>query len=247
MIDRAARSSRDLIEGPVKRPSVTVKFAQTLDGRIATASGDGARKISGSDSLQLAHQLRADHQAILVGVGTVIADDPLLTVRLVAGRNPVRVVVDSHARVPVNAALLNDQAPGNTLIAHTDRAPRERLDALQRLGVKTLCVAEDEDRRVDLAALLDALRERGVETLMVEGGAQITTQLLRRQLVDRLVVCVAPKLIGEGLNSIGDLKINRLDQALTFRDLTVRQVGADVIFDGSLENVPQDASPSASK
>src|SRR5262245_29606065 len=100
------------------RPRVTVKFAQTLDGRIATSTGDGARRISGQDSLQLAHQLRADHQAILVGVGTVIADDPLLTVRLVSGRNPVRVVVDSSARVPLTAALLNDDGPESTIVAH---------------------------------------------------------------------------------------------------------------------------------
>jgi riboflavin-specific deaminase-like protein len=247
MIDRAECSPRDRNEGSLERPSVTVKFAQTLDGRIATASGDGARRISGSDSLQLAHQLRADHQAILVGVGTVIADDPLLTVRLVPGNNPVRIVVDSNARVPLSAALLNDGTPGSTLIAHTDKAPAERLEALQRLGAQTLCVPADDDGRVDLAALLGTLRERGVETLMVEGGAKITTQLLRLELVDRLVVCVAPKIVGEGLNSIGNLNITRLDQALTFSELTVKQVGPDVIFDGRLARSPDDASPRSSR
>src|SRR5215208_6914905 len=100
------------------RPTVTVKFAQTLDGRIATSTGDGARRISGPESLQLAHQLRAEHQAILVGVQTVIADDPLLTVRLVAGANPLRIVVDSTARVPLSAKLFHDEEPSNTLVAH---------------------------------------------------------------------------------------------------------------------------------
>jgi riboflavin-specific deaminase-like protein len=221
-------------EGSSSRPRVTVKFAQTLDGRIATSSGDGARRISGPDSLQLAHQLRADHQGILVGVGTVIADDPLLTVRLVPGKNPIRIVVDSKARVPASAALLNDDSPENTLLAHTADASDERLKALRRLGVQTMCTAANADGRVDLAALLCSLRQRGLESLMVEGGAQITTQLLRLQLVDRLIVCVAPKLVGEGLNSVGDLNIAKLDDALTFSELAVKQIGADVIFDGRL-------------
>ncbi|MFN0072709.1 MAG: RibD family protein [Chloroflexota bacterium] len=213
---------------------MTVKFAQTLDGRIATASRDGARRISGPASLQLAHELRAEHQAILVGVNTVIADDPLLTVRLVPGSNPLRIVVDSTARIPITAALINDESPSNTLIAHTDRAPDTRLQALCQRGVQTLCVTMDQDDRVNLRALMVDLRNRGIESLMVEGGAAITTRLLHEQLVDRLVICVAPKLVGNGVNAIGDLSITRLDQALTFSQLTVKQLGKDVIFDGLL-------------
>jgi riboflavin-specific deaminase-like protein len=216
------------------RPWVTVKFAQTLDGRIATSSGDGARRISGEKSLKLAHKLRADHQAILVGVGTVIADDPLLTVRLVRGRNPIRIVVDSLARVPVTSALLNDAAPGTTIVAHVPEAPQPRLWAIRELGAQTLCIAPSTDGRVDLGQLLATLRQRGIETVMVEGGATITTQLLRLGLVDRLVITVAPKLVGTGLNAVGDLNIRMLDQALTFSRLTVKQVGTDVVFDGQL-------------
>jgi len=216
------------------RPWVTVKFAQTLDGRIATSSGDGARRISGQESLKLAHQLRAEHQAILVGVGTVIADDPLLTVRLVTGQNPIRIVVDSLARIPATAALLNDETPGNTIVAHVLKAPDQRIEAIHHLGAQTLCVAPTTDGRVDLGKLLTSLRRRGIESIMVEGGATITTQLLRLGLVDRLVVTVAPKLVGTGLSSVGDLSISKLDDALTFSDLTVKQVGKDVVFDGQL-------------
>ena len=219
------------------RPWVTVKFAQTLDGRIATSSGDGARRISGEESLKLAHQLRAEHHAILVGVGTVVADDPLLTVRLVTGRNPIRIVVDSLARVPVTAALLNDDTPGNTIVAHVPEAPAQRLAAIHELSAQTLCVAPATDGRVDLEKLLGAVRRRGVESIMVEGGATITTQLLRLRLVDRLVVTVAPKLVGTGLSSVGDLSISKLDDALTFSELTVRQVGNDVVFDGRLASI----------
>jgi riboflavin-specific deaminase-like protein len=172
-----------------------------------------------------------------VGVGTVIADDPLLTVRLVRGRNPTRIVVDSLARIPPTASLLTDEAPGNTIVAHVPEAPSERLESLHKLGAQTLCIPADAEGRVDLAQLLRSLRQRGIESLMVEGGAAITTQLLRQRLVDRLVVTVAPKLVGTGLNSVGDLHITRLDEALTFSELTVKQIGPDVIFDGLLAHV----------
>src|SRR6266511_2871663 len=136
------------------RPHVTVKYAQTLDGRISTYTGDGARRISGPESLKLAHRIRAEHQAILVGVRTVLADDPLLTVRLVSGANPLRVVADSAARTPLDAALLTDETPSNTLIACTERAPKQRVKAIHRLGAQTITLPQDEHGRVDLVALL---------------------------------------------------------------------------------------------
>lgn len=220
-------------DGRSSRPWVTVKFAQTLDGRIATSSGDGARRISGPASLKLAHELRAQHDAILVGVETVIADNPLLTVRLVPGSNPLRVVADSRARSPLSAALFHDE-PGNTLVAHTPGASPERLEMLQALNVGLLKVSAGGDGRLDLRELLRLLRARGITSLMVEGGAMITTALLRERLVDRLIVCVAPKLVGRGVSSIGDLGIDTLDEALVFRQLSVRQLGGDVIFDAVL-------------
>lgn len=227
------------------RPTVTVKFAQTLDGRIATSSGDGARRISGSESLQFAHQLRAEHQAILVGVQTVIADDPQLTVRLVVGDDPVRIVVDSTARIPLTAKLLNDACPANTVVAHTSRAASDRLAAIQTLGAQTLCVRQSSDGRTDLSTLLHLLRQRGIESLMVEGGAIITTALLRAQLVDRLIVCIAPKIVGSGISSIGDLGIETLSQALTFSSSTFRQVGNDIIVDARLAAIGE-GSPASS-
>jgi len=205
-----------------------------LDGRIATSTGDGARRISGPESLQLAHQLRAEHQAILVGVQTVIADDPLLTVRLVAGANPLRIVVDSTARVPLSAKLFHDEEPSNTLVAHTSRADTARLSMIRALGVHTLCVQQTNEGQTDLRMLLGLLHERGIQSVMVEGGAIVTTALLRAKLVDRLIVCIAPKIVGSGTSAIGDLGIETLSQALTFSSSTFRQVGNDIILDACL-------------
>ena len=212
------------------RPSVTVKFAQTLDGRTATQTGH-SQWISGEASLTLAHELRASHDAILVGVGTVLRDNPRLTVRLASGRDPVRVVADSAVRTPLDCHLLT-QAPERTIIAASENAPGERVEAARRLGARVLFVRTGEDGRLDLADLLARLWGAGIRSVMVEGGAGIVTSLLRWRLVDRLVVCVAPKVVGAGLEAIGDLGIRDLDDALTFSTVDVRRLGDDIIFDG---------------
>lgn len=215
----------------LNRPRVTVSYAQTLDGRIATATGD-ARWISGPESLRLAHQLRADHDAIMVGVETVRRDDPRLTVRLVPGRDPLRVVVDSGLRTPLTAAVLAGGAASGTLLAVTDRAPSERRAAVQALGATVLCLPDDGAGRVDLAALLAALHARGAGAVMVEGGARLITSLLRARLVDRLVVTVAPKILGAGIEAVGDLGIRDLAAALTLAETRVSQYGRDMVIDG---------------
>ena len=213
-------------------PSVTLHYAQTLDGRIATRTGH-ARWISCEESLHLQHELRASHDAVLVGVGTAVADDPRLTVRLVEGRSPLRVVVDSTLRIPLDRAVLTDRtAP--TVIATTERAPADRVRAVEALGVDVLTIGQDATGRVDLAALLRRLRSRGVRSVMVEGGGTVITSLLRDRLVDRMVVCIAPKLIGEGVDAVNDLNILTMAQALTLTDTRFDRLGDDLIFEGHL-------------
>jgi riboflavin-specific deaminase-like protein len=215
-------------------PFVTVKYAQTLDGRMATATGD-SQWISGPDSLRLAHRLRAEHDAILVGIGTVLADDPQLTVRLASGRDPLRVIVDSRLRTPLAARVLAGGAARHTLIATTDLADRDARQAVERLGAQIVILPTlAGTARVDLEALLGALRQRGVDSVLVEGGPHIITSLLAQRLVDRLVVAIAPKLIGSGLDAVGDLGIRRLADALTFSSVAVSQLGDDIIFDGRI-------------
>lgn len=214
------------------RPTVTVHYAQTLDGRIATRTRN-SQWISGERSLVLAHQLRASHEAVMVGIGTVVADDPKLTVRLVPGPCPLRVVADSTLRLPDGASLLTDGA-ARTLVVTTSQAPRQRVEAVRQAGVEVLEVAVDDEGHCDLEELLAGLAAAGVRSLLVEGGGCLITSFLRHRFVDRLVVCIAPKVLGSGIEAVGDLDIRRLSDALTFSTAQFVPLGEDVIFDGIL-------------
>ena len=214
-----------------ERPHITIAYAQTLDGRLATRAGS-SQWISGPESLRLAHALRACHDAVMVGIGTVLADDPRLTVRLVTGRDPLRVVVDSALRTPPTAAVLMASAAHGTLLAVTGAADPARVAATRALGARVLCIAADHDGRVSLPTLLAALRGRGVASLLVEGGARLITGLLRAQLVDRLVVTVAPKVLGAGIEAVGDLGIGRLADAIRLDPVTVERYGVNLVLDG---------------
>ena len=212
-------------------PSVTVSYAQTLDGRVATATGE-SQWISCPDSLRFAHEMRAAHDAVLVGAGTVHKDDPRLTVRHVSGPDPRRVVVDSTLRTRPDAAVLADGAAPGTVLACTDRAPAERRERIRSTGATVLDLPSDLDGRVDLKALLRELGALGIGSVMVEGGATLITSFFRTGLVDRLAVCVAPKILGDGLLAVGDLGIRDLSRSLTLADAEVEPYGVDLILSG---------------
>jgi diaminohydroxyphosphoribosylaminopyrimidine deaminase / 5-amino-6-(5-phosphoribosylamino)uracil reductase len=211
-------------------PLVTLGYAQTLDGRLATSTGS-SKWISAAESLRFCHELRAKHDAIMVGAGTVCKDDPRLTVRLVAGQNPLRVVVDSTLRAPLAAAVLTEEAAPGTVLAVTDRAPAAKREKVRALGATVLCLPADGGGRVDLVALLAALHERGIGSVLVEGGAGLITALLR----DRLAVCVAPKILGAGIEAVGDLGIRELARSLIVTDTLVTPYGVDMILEGRVE------------
>jgi GTP cyclohydrolase II len=215
---------------PVDRPLVTVHYAQTIDGRIASRTGD-ARWVSGERSLRLAHELRAAHDAVLVGIGTVLVDDPQLTVRLVPGNSPVRIVVDSTLRIAPDANVLRT-AEARTIIATTPRASDDRAAALRARGAQVLYTTADADGHVDLRDLLARLRVDGIRSLLIEGGRGIITTALRERVVDRLTVCIAPKVIGEGIAAVGDLHIDRLRDAMTFDRAGFIACGGDIVFYG---------------
>jgi riboflavin-specific deaminase-like protein len=219
---------------PVPRPFVTLSYAQTLDGRLATSTGS-SQWISAPESLRFNHELRAEHDAVMVGVGTVRKDDPRLTVRLAAGRNPLRIVVDSTLRTPLTAAVLTKGAAPGTVLAVTDRAPAAKRDEVRALGATVLCLPTNAGGRVDLVALLAALHDRGIGSVLVEGGAEMITALLRARLVDRLVVCAAPKILGAGIEAVGDLGIRKLDRTLIITDTSVTHHGVDLVLDGRVE------------
>jgi GTP cyclohydrolase II len=211
---------------PVGRPFVALKYAQTLDGRIATRSGD-SKWISGEHERRISHALRAACDGVLVGVGTAIADDPQLTVRLVPGSTPVRIVLDSGLRLPLESKVLDGDA--GTLVVTTERsAPKQRRD-LERRGVGVR-VVDAGPAGVDLAQALAMLHETGVRSLLVEGGAEVITSFLAAGLVDRVIVGIAPTIVGAGTEAVGDLQVDRISAGLRLTGRSVYTAGDDVLL-----------------
>ena len=213
-----------------RRPYVILKYAQTMDGRTATSSGD-SRWISSEEERALAHALRAWSDAVAVGIGTVHSDDPALTVRLVPGPSPTRVVFDSALSISERATVLTGGP--RTLVFTTERSDPSRRRMLIDRGVGVHIVPAGPGG-VDLGAALAAMRPLGIVTVLVEGGARIATSLLAARLVDRVVVSIAPTLLGAGLDAVGDLGIDRIAGALHIEEPVVRLVGSDVVVAGDL-------------
>lgn len=213
------------------RPAVALKVAQSLDGRIATRTGD-SKWISSDAERRIAHALRAACDAVMVGVGTVLADNPHLTVRDAPGASPIRVVVDSGLRIPATSHLLTDD--GSTIVVTTDASASTRRAEVRGAGVAVEVVASRDDR-VDLTAALARLRELGIESVLVEGGAQLATALLHDDLVDRLVVSIAPLLLGTGVAVIGDLGTDRVVDAVRLTDRIVAMAGDDILVAGTIQ------------
>jgi diaminohydroxyphosphoribosylaminopyrimidine deaminase/5-amino-6-(5-phosphoribosylamino)uracil reductase len=212
-------------------PYVTLKWAQTLDGRIATAAGS-SRWISSPPSLKLAHKLRAEHDAIMAGINNVLKDDPELTLRLVKGRSPVRIILDSKLRIPQEAKVLQNQDTVKTVIACTPAAPEERRKALVGKGIEVLTIAADADGYVDLKKILKTLGERNISSLLVEGGGEVHTSFLRLGLADKLVVIIAPRILGKGTDAVRDLNITDLSKAYKLTFDRVYRSGDDIVVEG---------------
>jgi GTP cyclohydrolase II len=213
------------------RPYVMLKYAQTLDGRIATRSGD-SKWISGEPERRVSHALRAACDAVLVGSGTVRKDDPQLTVRMVAGATPMRIVLASTLSIEPTAKVLADEAP--TTVFTTKSADPERAAELRAAGVAVREVAGGPGG-VDMAAVLAELRASGVRSLMVEGGAAVVTSMLAAGLVDRLVVSISPIIIGAGVEAVGDLGVGRVVDGLRLTNQCTYVAGDDVLMGGDVE------------
>jgi riboflavin-specific deaminase-like protein len=216
---------------PDWRPYVVLKYAQTVDGRIATQLGD-AKWISSEPERRISHALRAACDAVLVGVGTATVDDPQLTVRMVPGASPLRVILDSTLRLPLSARVLDEQA--RTVVLTTDRSPEERRAALRARGVG-VHVIDAGARGVDVPGALEALRGLGVRSLLVEGGARVITSFFAEKLVDRLVVGIAPTIIGAGIEAVGDLGVARVAESVRLKNRSVHLAGDDLLVAADVE------------
>jgi GTP cyclohydrolase II len=210
---------------PARRPYVVLKYAQTIDGRIATQRGD-AKWISSEAERRISHGLRAACDAVLVGVGTAIIDDPQLTVRMVPGSSPLRVVLDSTLRLPSTAHLFDDRARTAVLTTSSSNEERRAVLRARAVGVH---VVDAGPRGVDLASALQTLRVLGVGSLLVEGGARVITSFFAEKLVDRLVVGIAPTIMGAGVDAVGDLGVASVAESVRLTNRSVHQAGGDIL------------------
>ena len=219
------------------RPFVTAKFAASLDGRVATSGGD-SQWITGESARAFGHRLRHEHDVILVGAGTVAADDPILSTRLEGrpdARQPLRVVVDSGLRLPARRRMHG--RPGESLVATRDDAPAATRGLLEAAGVEVLALPAGADGRVDLGALLTELGGRGHLSLLAEGGPTLLGALFDEQLVQRVVAMLAPRIIGGSAPAaVAGKGVARLAQAARLSDVVVERSGPDLIVTGYCVN-----------
>jgi diaminohydroxyphosphoribosylaminopyrimidine deaminase/5-amino-6-(5-phosphoribosylamino)uracil reductase len=218
------------------RPWVVVKAACSLDGKIATVGGE-SQWLTGEAARALGHRLRHRVDAIVVGIGTVLADDPQLTTRRprsrAKGRDPIRVVLDSRLRLPLMARLLHLDSQAPTWVATTSQAPPEKIQAVAALGAEVLVLPADAGR-VSLPALLEELGVRQVQNLLVEGGAETLGGCFDQRLVNQFYFFYAPKILGgqQAPGMVGGQGIIHLGQAHIARDLSIRRVGGDLLVSG---------------
>ncbi len=208
------------------RPFITVSYAQSVDGSIATRNRQPIG-LSGPESMLLTHQIRACSDAILIGIGTLLADDPRLNVRLVDGNSPQPVVLDTHLRTPLNAKLVQRPDTRPWLINAAGKHSRQFL-ALQRAGSMPILCDTDRDGTIDLHALMQVLAARKINSVMVEGGAQVITSFVNAGLVDQFVVTISPRFVG-GLSVLNSNGIH-FDANLELTDVSYRSMGDDLII-----------------
>lgn len=217
------------------RPWVTVKLAGTLDGKLAAADGT-SRYISGPETLKLAHRLRVGHHAILVGRATVEADDPELTARLVSGPSPVRVILDSRGKLSCEYKVF-DAERSRTVWVTGPGVPAARIRRMTGRGVEHLQLAVKRGAGLEPGAVIRMLLRLGLQSVLVEGGSSVATSFLRAELVDRLIVTVAPKILGAGsVPLLGDLGIRTMRDLVALRRPSVKVMGQDAVVQGYLQD-----------
>ncbi len=228
-----------------KLPFCLLKTAMTLDGKTAAATGD-SKWITNEESRQYVHELRHRYAAIMTGVGTVLQDDPYLNTRLkyTTGRDPVRVIVDSSARIPVTAKVLNLNSAAGTVIAVTNRAGENKLSELKKLGAEII-ITPEADNRVDLGYLMKALGERGIDSVLLEGGSELNFSALEAGIIDKVNVFLAPKLIGgrEAKTPIGGRGRQFMKNAAVLENMKTRTFGEDIMIEGYMRKEGKECLP----
>jgi diaminohydroxyphosphoribosylaminopyrimidine deaminase/5-amino-6-(5-phosphoribosylamino)uracil reductase len=216
------------------RPFVIAKSAITLDGWTGTATGH-SKWITNEKSRQFVHRLRGQVDAVMVGVGTVLADDPQLTTRIKRGRgrDPLRIVLDTHLRTPLDAKIVNHDSSASTLMVVGAHVPAEALERYNKKGVQTL-ECPIRDGRIDLPVLMGILAEKSVTSILLEGGSSVTGSMLRERLVDKYYIFEALKILGggDGIPMVAGNGPKKMDQSLILKNVQVRRFGEDILVVG---------------
>ncbi len=215
-----------------KRPFVTLKVAQSLDGKIATSSGR-SRWITNESSRDFIHDLRGRVDAVLVGVKTVIKDDPLLNSRIKKPKNqPIRIILDSKLRTPRKSRVLKDKS-SRVIIATGEDLPKKRISEFRKIGVDVVSFKK-KDNMVDLRSLLKYLADEGISHLLVEGGGTVIANFLNKELADEMLIFIAPKIIGgrDAVTSVEGRGIREVDQAVELKDMELKRFDKDILIKG---------------
>jgi diaminohydroxyphosphoribosylaminopyrimidine deaminase/5-amino-6-(5-phosphoribosylamino)uracil reductase len=217
-----------------KEPFVILKVAATLDGKIATRDGD-SKWISGEASRRFVHQLRDQVDGVLVGIGTILKDDPLLTTRIKRGRDPYRIVLDSRLEIPEKARVIGE-FPEKVIIVVTELVPEDQIERLGKRGVRILTV-DSKEGKIDLKSCLSRLAEIGIMSLLVEGGTQVNGSFLDEGLIDKLLLFLSPKLIGDhrAPGIFGGRGVSSLQEAIPLKEMKAKRIGEDILLEGYLE------------
>ncbi len=214
-----------------KRPFVILKIAQSIDGRIATSAGE-SKWITSTEARKRVHKLRNEVDALLVGIGTVKADNPSLDCRIPGGRNPYRIIVDSRLQIsPISKVLRHDD--GKTIIAATEVADKQKLNSLKKMGI-TVLIIKNKAGRVDLNSLMTKLGKLNITSVMIEGGSSMAGSALSERIVDKVMFFTAPKIIGgiDAVPSIGGKSPALLRNAIKLKDMQVTKLGKDILIEG---------------
>lgn len=214
-----------------KKPFVVVKAAMSLDGQIATRTGD-SRYITGREARKFVHRLRAEYDAVMVGANTVLKDNPQLTVRLVKGRNPIKIVVDSKLRISMNAKVVKNE-PRRLIIATSKKAPKAKVKRLMQKGIHVLTI-DVVGGRIDLKQLMKELGKRDICSILIEGGAELNAEIIRSGIADKVLFFISPRFIGKGLSALGDLGIAKVDRSIKLKSLDYKKIGKDILIEGYL-------------
>lgn len=218
-----------------KKPFIVLKAAMTLDGKIATATGQ-SKWITNETSRAYGYKLRDIYDGIMVGINTVIEDNPMLTARVDGGKNPIRIVVDSSLRIDINANVVQDKS-AKTIIATTDKADKDKILKLQAQDVDVIVVDKDENDKVDIEKLLDILGQQNICSILVEGGATLSGSFVAKKLVDKVYFFIAPKIIGgkEAKTPVAGTGILNLQEALALKDIQIEKLEEDILIIGRVD------------